>query len=402
MKKYLLIMLLLFPIKINAEILLTNYYLKESNIKEYKEETDYLKRTEIIKYNNYYTDRIDLGYHKLDEENDNYDLNDYIEKTSYIITKNNNYITNGILKNIKVKYLRLDNFNNNILESIKFFKDNEEIKFNYVQTNYIIGNKLTSNTAFTVELDELINLESLSINLTFKDNKTDKITFNLGIYNELNYAWNIEPDIIQINTNYNDKLNLNFLNQNKYQELLNNLNSSNLNNNISYSIVTEKLYRLYEPVKVYLSNYTEKPLPNCIHDLNDYKKYYTYYERYYIEIKDDVTSNENIILNTNIPLNEIEVITKEDFIILKYKHDTFYKKINKPKEENNSKHIIKVVNKQPTTKKNYYIPSTTKEVITTTKNTIQDQLKEKHISYIYLLLIPILIILYIFIRKNKI
>ena len=266
----------------------------------------------------------------------------------------------------------------------------------------IIGNKLDSNTAFTVELDELINLESLSINLTFKDNKTNKITFNLGIYNELNYAWNIEPNIIQINTNYNDNLNLNFLNQNKYQELLNNLNSSNLNNNISYSIVTEKLYRLYEPVKVYLSNYTEKPLPNCIHDLNDYKKYYTYYERYYIEIKDDVTSCENIILNTNIPLNEIEVITKEDFIILKYKHDTFYKKINKPKEENNLKNIVKVVNKQPTTKKNNYIPSTTKEVITTTKNTIQDQPKEKHISYIYLLLIPILIILYIFIRKNKI
>ena len=108
---------------------------------------------------------------------------------------------------------------------------------------------------------------------------------------------------------------------------------------------------------------------------------------------------------------------KEDFIILKYKHDTFYKKINKPKEENNSKNIVKVVNKQPTTKKNNYIPSTTKqpttkknnyipsttkEVITTTKNTIQDQPKEKHISYIYLLLIPILIILYIFIRKNKI
>ena len=402
MKKYLLIMLLLIPIKINAEILLTDYYLKESNIKEYKEETEYLKRTEIIKYNNYYKDRIDLGYHKLDEVNDNYDLNDYIEKASYIINENNNYISNVIQKNIKVKYIRFDNFNNNILESIKLFKDNEEIKFNYVQTNYIIGNKLNSNTAFTVELDELINLESLSINLTFKDNKTHKITFNLGIYNELNYAWNIEPDIIQINTNYNDNLNLNFLNQNKYQELLNNLNSSNLNNNISYSIVTEKLYRLYEPVKVYLSNYTEKPLPNCIHDLNDYKKYYTYYERYYIEIKDDVTSNENIILNTNIPLNEIEVINKEDFIILKYKHDMFYKKINKPKEENNSKNIVKVVNKQPTTKKNNYIPSTTKEVITTTKNTIQDQPKEKHISYIYLLLIPILIILYIFIRKNKI
>ena len=52
MKKYLLIMLLLIPIKINAEILLTDYYLKESNIKEYKEETEYLKRTEIIKYNN--------------------------------------------------------------------------------------------------------------------------------------------------------------------------------------------------------------------------------------------------------------------------------------------------------------------------------------------------------------
>ena len=74
----------------------------------------------------------------------------------------------------------------------------------------------------------------------------------------------------------------------------------------------------------------------------------------------------------------------------------------KPKEENNLKNIVKVVNKQPTTKKNNYIPSTTKEVITTTKNTIQDQPKEKHISYIYLLLIPILIILYIFIRKNKI
>lgn len=402
MKKYLLIMLLLIPIKINAEILLTDYYLKESNIKEYKEETEYLKRTEIIKYNNYYMDRIDLGYHKLDEDNDNYDLNDYIEKTSYIITKNNNYISNVILKDIKVKYLRFDNFNNNILESIKFFKENEEIKFNYVQTNYVLGNKLNSNSAFTIELKELINLESLSINLTFKDNKTNKITVNIGIYNELNYAWNIEPDIIQINTNYNDNIHLDFLNQNKYQELLNNLNSSNLNNNISYSIVTEKLYRLYEPVKVYLSNYTEKPLPNCIHDLNDYKKYYTYYERYYIEIKDDVTSYENIILNTNIPLNEIEVITKEDFIILKYKRDTFYKKINKLKEENNPKNIVKVVNKQPTTKKNNYITSTTKEVITTTKNTIQDQLKEKHISYIYLLLIPILIILYIFIRKNKI
>ena len=208
MKKYLLIMLLLIPIKINAEILLTDYYLKESNIKEYKEETEYLKRTEIIKYNNYYIDRIDLGYHKLDEVNDNYDLNDYIEKASYIITENNNYISNVIQKNIKVKYIRFDNFNNNILESIKFFKDNEEIKFNYVQTNYIIGNKLDSNTAFTVELDELINLESLSINLTFKDNKTNKITFNLGIYNELNYAWNIEPDIIQINTNYYYTLNL--------------------------------------------------------------------------------------------------------------------------------------------------------------------------------------------------
>ena len=100
-------MLLLIPIKINAEILLTDYYLKESNIKEYKEETEYLKRTEIIKYNNYYIDRIDLGYHKLDEVNDNYDLNDYIEKASYIITENNNYISNVIQKNIKVKYIRI-------------------------------------------------------------------------------------------------------------------------------------------------------------------------------------------------------------------------------------------------------------------------------------------------------
>ena len=277
------------------------------------------------------------------------------------------------------QYLQVSNGNNAYMEYIFGAESVTEMVY-----RLSIVEQLTEyNQKVMNELDELINLESLSINLTFKDNKTDKITFNLGIYNELNYAWNIEPDIIQINTNYNNNLNLNFLNQNKYQELLNNLNSSNLNNNISYSIVTEKLYRLYEPVKVYLSNYTEKPLPNCIHDLNDYKKYYTYYERYYIEIKDDVTSNENIILNTNIPLNEIEVITKEDFIILKYKHDTFYKKINKPKEENNSKKIVKVVNKQPTTKKNNYIPSTTKEVITTTKNTIQDQPKEKHISYIY-------------------
>ena len=66
--------------------------------------------------------------------------------------------------------------------------DNEEIKFNYVQTNYIIGNKLDSNTAFTVELDELIRLNPTKQNMIHPNDilrlEPDKITKEINIRDE--------------------------------------------------------------------------------------------------------------------------------------------------------------------------------------------------------------------------
>lgn len=396
MKKYIIIMILiLLPINIKAETLLTDYYLKEENAKEYKEETEYLKREKIIKYNNYYYDKKELGYFELTDDITNFDLLDYIEEPKYIINDSNERTTNIIKEYPETRYIRFNNFNENILKSLKIFNNQEEIKYQIVQTNYSLNTKLTNSSKFVIELDKIYPLDSLKIFLNFKDNINSKINFNIGIYNQNNYAWNIEPNNYKIEINYNDNIKIDFLTKEKYQELMNILKEDISSENISYSIIYVKKYKLYQPVKVYLSTYTTKPLDNCIHDLDDYKIRYNYYERYYIEVPDIITNKDNIILDTNIPKEEINIITKEDKIIIKYKHDTFYKKITKKEEKE-----ITTKPKIPIEKIKITNKPTTKEIITTTK--INHQENKSTVNPYYLLIIPILIIIYIFIPKKKI
>lgn len=418
MRKYLILLLILIPIKTKAEIFLTDYYLKEQNIKEYKEETEYLKRIETIKYNNYYMDKVDLGYHKLKENDNNYDLNDYIEKTNYIINESNDHTTNIIKNYNKVRFIRFNSFNPSFLESFKMFYDNEEINYSYMRSiDFTLKDILSSSSLGVIDLNNIYDIELLTMNLTFKQNINDKISFDLGIYDGNNYAWNIEPEIYNFNINYSPNIEINFLNQSKYQELVNNLQKENNIDNISYTIIYEKLYRLYEPVKVYLNTYTEKPLENCIHDLNDYQKRYSYYERYYIEINNEIHDKEDLNLKTNIPLDEIDVTYKDDLITLKYKHDTFYKKIT-PKKVNKINNVVskkdttnsvifeKNTTKRTTTKatkKTIISPTTNTKIITTIENKTKSVINQKsNYSILYLLILPILVIVYIFIRKNKI
>ena len=68
MKKFILLMgIIIFPLNVKAEEFYTNYHLRETEVENFYEESDLLKREEKHLYNNYYEKRVNEGYYELDK-----------------------------------------------------------------------------------------------------------------------------------------------------------------------------------------------------------------------------------------------------------------------------------------------------------------------------------------------
>ena len=102
------------------------------------------------------------------------------------------------------------------------------------------------------------------------------------------------------------------------------------------------LYKYFNICKIKTNNYTDAAINGFLLDLDDKRKVYNYYVRDKIEIKDNWLEDEpleNMIESTSIvnksdiklTLNKNE--NEENILIIKYKDDVFYKKINVIKKE---------------------------------------------------------------------
>ncbi len=378
MKNIIITIICLIPFNIYAETFYTDYILISENNTEYKEEyvKDELKKIEKkIGYNNYEEIIINNGYYEKDKAPSYLTISSPLEtitKTKYAkVPFNSNdyeYSTLKIRNYQSARYIVLRSFTTDaILKSIKCYYNKEIVSHKIYQSNYDFISKLNSRSNIVIDLGKKYNLDKLSIDLTFEENNLNEIRFMLDIY-DTNYYSSINPKLYYLNTFYRynkiENFTINFIFADDFQKLLTNLYWVNNNfydslNSINYYQKTVTLYKYYKLGKKYLNIYTEIPLENYKHDYNDKKEIYDYYERDFIEIKDEINSIDeinDIIISTSIPKEKIDLEFKnineeEILLIIKTKNCKFFKKIKLlPKKINdapeNTEELKNQTNKQ--------------------------------------------------------
>lgn len=326
--KKIILMLMLLPNIVFAEVVYTDYeeYLRDTTIE--LEESDTLKKEEYYIYNTY-QEELEEFYAPIEEfyEGYNIDYNNSIIKEVNSL-ENSIYSSNYQIKcdnnnNYKVDKIKFSNFSNNLnISEIKITNDKKSIGYGFGIQNYI-GNKnfvidkdlygntttLTEETYININLYDYMNLEDIKIHLYFKEELLNETNFTLELNN---YIYNIkfiipykEQNHIVISFDNNYSL---FLEENEFKTT-----------EYCISYHTLKIPNYYHskinilPLNIYKQkNDIDKFL------INDYKKMHNYYKREKIEIEDNINlENEQFniekYINTTIPLNELNVIEKINY-----------------------------------------------------------------------------------------
>jgi len=352
MKKLLLGLFLtfLFMIRVSAEIFYTNYELVESNSTIYQEESDLAKVVVKDAYNNYrkvknYDGYYELGYAPAKSIRDIYDF-----KYGIRISKSPNefnlpqYITNNMYKYNRGRYLDFSNFNaKGVLKLLEVYYDNNLIDYTFLKSDYNFEDALIYDNQFVIDLGTIYDLDKLVIKLEYEDESLSLFSFALDIF-ETNYGFgtpyayystkflrNSEKEICYINFINNDEFS-EFLTQSTWIKA----KDYSTTKSVTYYKNPVTLYNFYTLKYEYLNVYSEEPIDGYLLDYNMHKKLYDYYYRDYIEVNDEINTQndlENLIISSSASLDDINVavyyndVDKTKIVaIINYKEYTFFKK----------------------------------------------------------------------------
>ncbi len=357
MKKFILLMgIIIFPLNVKAEEFYTNYYLKEKEVENFYEESDLLKREEKYLYNNYYEKRINEGYYELDKNPIDallinkkdfiYDYAGYYENpvndkdTVYGIGSMNMDSLN------KIRYFKLFDVGSNVIfKNIKIYNKNDLVSYTMTGYNFKSPEDYT-NPTIKIIMDEEVNAKDLHIEFELKNNSVENYKF--ALYGTLaGFSDGIKYILYRFNIDYinsEQKFDYKVMNFSEFVDLLNSLDWTKKKgvNHFIYYKKRNILYKYFNICKIKTNNYTDAAINGFLLDLDDKRKVYNYYVRDKIEIKDNWLEDEpleNMIESTSIvnksdiklTLNKNE--NEENILIIKYKDDVFYKKINVIKKE---------------------------------------------------------------------
>lgn len=392
MKKLIILILLVPLIGVEAKTYYTDYNLVEENSKEFKEESNTLKREEIKLYNTYEKEIKELGY---EEECNNYMKDKYVEET--IITKDKLNETSELYQSFQYQNINLHAFMiRSIKEDIKIkelkIKNNGgEVPYILVDANisnkeYMYDNDLntevniTTSDTFTIQLKELTNVNNLLIEFISNDSFETNIIFILKD-TKFNYIQSY------INTN-----NINFKDEDTIYKLID-ITGFYDNTSIVKPYYKSKIkkYMCYEEVIKPLNIYV---LSGNNINKEDYEIRYNYYKRDYLKVSDKTLTKKSnlksLILDTSLDTNNLEIDSNINFdksgtyeIEYKFKDKVFKHNIKYKKE------VTSTTKKIPSTK---YIEE---------NNICICKSNNKYILY-YRLALIVIIILFILLIKQKI
>ncbi len=357
MKKFILLMgIIIFPLNVKAEEFYTNYHLRETEVENFYEESDLLKREEKYLYNNYYEKRINEGYYELDKNPIDaplidkkdfiYDYAGYYENpvndkdTVYGIGSMNMDSLN------KIRYFKIFDVGSNVIfKNIKIYNKNDLVSYTMTGYNFKSPEDYT-NPTIKIIMDEEVNAKDLHIEFELKNNSVENYKF--ALYGTLaGFSDGIKYILYRFNIDYinsEQKFDYKVMNFSEFVDLLNSLDWTKKKgvNHFIYYKKRNILYKYFNICKIKTNNYTDAAINGFLLDLDDKRKVYNYYVRDKIEIKDNWLEDEpleNMIESTSIvnksdiklTLNKNE--NEENILIIKYKDDVFYKKINVIKKE---------------------------------------------------------------------
>lgn len=389
MKKYLLLILSIFYINVNADTYYTDYHLIESNSLTLKEE--YLDN-ELYKieskegFNNYQEVDTFLGYYTLDKPPIGftyYDLNDYMELWNYAQTpfskEDSIYNTNRIKRFTSAQSIQLRSFiTNAYFRELKVYYQNKPINFTYTLNNYNGNEFLSSDNQIIIDLGMPYELDKLRIEILFYDNKLSSLQFMLNTYPE-RYILGTQYDYYDNNlyrNKYSERYIINFLDSNNFNNLLKKLSwikPRQYDDIYSVPYYKSPYYKFsYHQVnRVYSNTYTDEPLEGYTLDYSNSKTIYDYYQRDYIDIDED----NNI--TSSAPLEDIHTSTKGNLLIIEYDKFKFTKEL---KQEEAHEEVQEVVEKPVKEKKVSTIKKTTTRKTTTTKKATTTKVIPKPIA----------------------
>lgn len=357
MKKFIfLIGIIIFPLNVKAEEFYTNYHLRETEVENFYEESDLLKREEKYLYNNYYEKRINEGYYELDKNPIDaplidkkdfiYDYAGYYENP--VNDKDTAYgIGSMIMDSLnKIKYFKIFDVGSNVIfKNIKIYNKNDLVSYTMTGYNFKSPEDYT-NPTIKIIMDEEVNAKDLHIEFELKNNSAENYKF--ALYGTLaGFSDGIKYILYRFNIDYinsEQKFDYKVMNFSEFVDLLNSLDWTKKKgvNHFIYYKKRNILYKYFNICKIKTNNYTDAAINGFLLDLDDKRKVYNYYVRDKIEIKDNWLEDEpleNMIESTSIvnksdiklTLNKNE--NEENILIIKYKDDVFYKKINVIKKE---------------------------------------------------------------------
>lgn len=357
MKKFILLMgIIIFPLNVKAEEFYTNYHLRETEVENFYEESDLLKREEKYLYNNYYEKRINEGYYELDKNPIDaplidkkdfiYDYAGYYENP--VNDKDTVYgIGSMIMDSLnKIRYFKIFDVGSNVIfKNIKIYNKNDLVSYTMTGYNFKSPEDYT-NPTIKIIMDEEVNAKDLHIEFELKNNSVENYKF--ALYGTLaGFSDGIKYILYRFNIDYinsEQKFDYNVMNFSEFVDLLNSFDWTKKKgvNHFIYYKKRNILYKYFNICKIKTNNYTDAAINGFLLDLDDKRKVYNYYVRDKIEIKDNWLEDEpleNMIESTSIvnksdiklTLNKNE--NEENILIIKYKDDVFYKKINVIKKE---------------------------------------------------------------------
>ena len=289
--KLTILFMIVLPTVCEASSIFPGFSLLYENIEKYYPETDNLKRKETRVYNNYRLRRVSGDYYFLNDNPTSFPYLYYLDNIlsdRYLRNCSDGCSSTFLIRNdMHGRYVSIRDFNryNLKIDSIRFYDNGNLINHTLFSSNYSYGNDLTPSTLIVFDLRAQYYLRDLQVEVNFTSADAQEISFDLYFYEhfimgdpwypEMYYQFSLNP------AREKEQALINFASESRFYEIGRALRYHDDQikemKSLRYTVSKELMFRYYALERVNTGIYTEIPLDDHEHDLNDMKIFFSYY-----------------------------------------------------------------------------------------------------------------------------